>query len=220
MRQIEGIAFYDRIEEIVAPAHTALIVVDMQNDFCTPGGHFARHGRDVARIGVVVPRIQGLIASARRAGVMVVYTKQVTLPGRASDTPAWLYFKTRDGKSPDYTIAGTWGAEFIEPLRPGPDVTVVEKHRPSAFLRTDLDRILREHDIEAVVVAGCLTQGCVQATTTDASYHDYYAVVAGDCVESTSAALHDNAMAFLRSRYDVLGADEIAAIWAREAARP
>jgi nicotinamidase-related amidase len=220
MRQIEGIPFYDRLEEILAPTHTALIVVDMQNDFCMPGGHFARHGRDVARIGVVVPRIQSLIASARQAGVMVVYTQQVTLPGLTSDTPAWIYFKTRDGKSPDYTIGGTWGAEFIEPLRPDPDVTVVEKHRPSAFLGTDLDRILRAHRVETVVVAGCLTQGCVQATTTDASYHDYYAIVAGDCVESTSAALHENAMTFLRSRYDVVTADAIAAIWAREAAQP
>src|SRR4051794_30465986 len=99
MRRIAGISFYDRVEEIVAPRHTALIVVDMQNDFCTLGGHFATHGRDVDRITAVIPRISELIASALTAGVMVVYTQQTTLPGLASGTPAWVYFKTRDGKS-------------------------------------------------------------------------------------------------------------------------
>jgi len=220
MREIDGIRFYDRLEEIVAPAHTALLVVDMQNDFCSPGGHFARHGRNVQRTETIVPNIRRLLAAARQAGTFIVYTRQTTLPGLASDSPAWLYFKTRDGKSPDYTLRDTWGAAFIDALRPGPDVTVVEKHRPSAFLGTDLDAILREHGVESVLVAGCLTQGCVQATTTDASYHDYYAVVAGDAVESTSAAMHENALAFLRSRYDVVSTDDITGIWGSAPVRP
>ena len=213
MKAIQGISFYDRLEEIVDPAHTALLVVDMQNDFCAPDGHFARHGRDVARVARIVPGIRRLLASARAAGMVIVYTRQTTLPDAASDTPAWTYFKTRDGKSPDYTIRGTWGAEFIDSLLPEDDVVIVEKHRPSAFHRTDLDQVLRGHGVETVVVSGCITQGCVQATATDASYHDYYAVVVEDCVESPSAQLHENALTFLRSRYDVVPAESLIRVW-------
>lgn len=218
MKESAGVRFYDRLDEILEPAHTALLIVDMQNDFCSPGGHFARHGRDVARIDPVVPGIRRLLAAASAAGLLVVYTRQTTLPGLASDTPAWVYFKTRDGKSPDYTMSGSWGADFIETLQPGPDVVVVEKHRPSAFHRTNMDQVLRSHGVETVVVAGCLTQGCVQATVTDASYHDYYAVVVEDCVQSTSGPLHENALTFLRSRYDVVPADEVIRAWTRRPA--
>jgi len=217
VKEIAGRRIYDRLDEILERSHTALVVVDMQNDFCSVGGHFARHRRDISGIGAIVPVIQDLVAAARSAGVLVVYTRQTTLPDSASDSPAWLYFKTRDGKSPDYTTRGTWGAEFIDALAPGPDVPIVEKHRPSAFLHTDLELLLRSHGVETVVVAGCVTQGCVQATTTDASYHDFYAVVVGDAVASTDVVLHRNALAFLSSRYDVVDTADIMAIWSRSA---
>lgn len=216
MKEIEGIRFYDDLDEILAPAHTALLVVDMQNDFVSPAGHFARNGKDVSRIAPIVPGLRRIIAAARAAGVLVIYTRQTTLPGHASDTPAWVYFKTRDGKSPDYTIAGTWGAEFVPELDPPVDTIVIEKHRPSAFLGTTLDETLRDHGIESIVVAGCVTQGCVQATVTDGSYHDYYAVFVGDGVASTSAELHDNAVRFMTSRYDSVSIEQLIAMWTSE----
>jgi nicotinamidase-related amidase len=190
MREIGGISFYSDLAEIVAPQHTALLVVDMQNDFVADGGHFARHGRDVARIQAIIPTLRDIVAAARRAGVLTVYTK-----------------------SPDYTLRDSWGAEFVNELAPPPEVPVVDKFRPSAFYRTTLDETLRGRGIESVVVAGCVTQGCVQATTTDASYHDYYAVVAEDAVQSTSPAMHENALAFLRSRYDLVPVRDLTRIW-------
>lgn len=217
MRDVEGIRFYDSLAEIVAPIHTALLVVDMQNDFCSPEGHFARNGKDVARLAPLPPTINRLVSAARERGVPVIYTRQTTLPGLASDTPAWLYFKTRDGKTPDYTVAGSWGAEVIAELAPEPSDPVIEKHRPSAFHETGLDALLRDLRAESVVVAGCLTQGCVMATVMDASFHDYYAVVAEDCVGSTSEEQHDNALRFLRSRYDVVPSADIIALWAGRA---
>lgn len=213
MREVGGIRFFSDLSEVVAQEHTALLVVDMQNDFVASDGHFARHGRDVSRVQAVIPTIRELLAVAKRAGVLTIYTRQLTLPDLASDTPAWVYFKTRDGKTPDYTLQGTWGAEFVDELTPEPGVPVIEKFRPSAFHRTDLDATLRARGIQSVVVAGCLTQGCVQATVTDASYHDYYAVVVKDAVQSTSATLHDNALAFLGSRYDLVSAGELAGLW-------
>ena len=214
MRVVQGVRFYDALEEIVAAPHTALLIVDMQNDFVSEEGHFARSGKDVRRIARIIPNLKRVIAAARAAGVLVIYTRQTTLPGLASDSPAWVYFKTRDGKTPDYTLAGSWGAEFVPELDPPPDSVIIEKHRPSSFLGTDLDNTLRARGIESIVVAGCVTQGCVQATVTDGSYHDYYAVVVGDAVESTSAEQHENALRFLRSRYEVVPADRLIGIWA------
>jgi nicotinamidase-related amidase len=214
MRTVQGVRFYDALDEIVAASHTALLIVDMQNDFVAGDGHFARSGKDVARIARIIPNVRRIVEAARAAGVLVIFTRQTTLAGLASDTPAWVYFKTRDGKSPDYTIAGSWGAEFIPELDPPPGTVIIEKHRPSSFLGTALDSTLRARGIESIVVAGCVTQGCVQATVTDGSYHDYYAVVVGDAVESTSAEQHENALRFLRSRYDVISTDELAALWA------
>lgn len=213
MKRIGGTAFFDRLEEIVDPSHSALLVVDMQNDFCDAAGHFARAGRDVGRISAIVPETARFVERAREASVFVAWTRQVTLPEGRSDSPAWIYFKTRDGKGPDYTLEGSWGAEIVPALRPLPGEPVVDKHRPSAFLGTDLDRLLRDRGIETVVVAGCLTQGCVQATVTDASYHDYYAVVVEDLVQSTSGELHDNALRFLRSRYDVVPSERLVTTW-------
>jgi nicotinamidase-related amidase len=197
---------------------SCLLVVDMQNDFCTKGGHFDRNGKDVSAISSIVPRIGEFADDARRLGIPVQFAQQTTLAGLASDTPAWLQFKTRDGKSPDYTIDGTWGHQIVDAIPVMPDEVVTRKFRPSAFFRTDLDDQLRAREIETVVIAGCITQGCVQATATDASYHDYYVIVAEDRVQSTNPELHENALRFLRSRYEVVPAADVVAAWATRAA--
>jgi ureidoacrylate peracid hydrolase len=213
MREIGGMRFYDRLEEILDPAHCALLVVDMQNDFCSPIGHFAQHGKSVAGVQSIIQPIARLLGDARDRGIPVLHTQQTTALGLASDTPAWLYFKTRDGKSPDYTLDGSWGQQFVAELQPLADEAVIRKFRPSAFLGTELEQRLRAHGTETVVIAGCLTQGCVMATAMDASFHDFYAVVVEDCVQSTSSEQHENALRFLRSRYDVLTASEVIQTW-------
>jgi len=216
MREISGVQFYDTLEEILQPSHCALLVVDMQNDFCSPDGHFARNAKDVHAIASIIPGIGRLIEVARLAGVPVVYIQQTTLGDYASDSPAWMYFKTRDGKSPDYTMDGSWGQQIVAELTPRADELLIKKHRPSAFHLTNLDLVLRNRRVQTVVITGCLTQGCVQATATDASFHDYYTVIVDDCVQSTSQEMHQNALRFLRSRYDVLSSAEVAGIWFRE----
>lgn len=213
MREVGGVSFFDGIEEILRPEHTALVVVDMQNDFCSTEGHFAHAGRDVSRIAAIVPAIATLVGTARSLGVPVIHIMQTTLADFASDSPAWMYFKTRDGKAPNYTMDGSWGQEIVPELAPNPGEPVVKKHRPSAFRLTTLDLVLRNKGIATVAICGCITQGCVQATTMDASFHDYYAVLVKDCVQSTNQELHENALRFLGSRYDMVTSEELARIW-------
>ena len=213
MKTVMGLTCYSTLEEILAPAHTALLVVDAQNDFISSRGHFARNGKDVTAMGATVPRLRGLLDGARACGVFVVFVQQTTLPGLLSDSPAWLYFKTRDGKTPDYTLDGSWGQEIVSELRPLPAEPVIKKFRPSAFLGTALDSILRHRRIDTVVIGGVVTQGCVMATALETSFRDYYTVIAEDCVQSPSQEQHENALRFLRSRYDVLPSEQILACW-------
>src|SRR5262249_32126774 len=109
----------------------------------------------------------------------------------------------------DYTLDGSEGQEVIAELDPRAGEARVKKHRPSSFHETELDSLLRERGVETVVVMGTITQGCVLATTLDASFHDYYVVLAEDCVQSFSSHLHDVALEFMSSRYDVVPSPRI-----------
>lgn len=214
MRTVNGIKVLDGLAEVVQPAHTALVVVDVQNDCVGVDGWFAQQGKDVTQIQTILPRVVALVEAARAAGVLVVFIEQMTLPANGSDSPAWLAFKTRDGRTrTDYTLDGSWGQQTIDELKVRPDEIRVRKFRPSAFHGTSLDKILRAHGIESVVTCGVVTQGCLQATTLDASFHDYYTVFVSDCVGSFTPALHDNALTFLGSRYDSADAAALTELW-------
>lgn len=214
MRTVNGREIYSSIEEILAPAHTALVMVDMQNDMCHPDGWFSQQGRDGGSIRAVVPRIAQLLDVARNAGALPVFIAQTTLPDNLSDPAGWLYFKTRDGRQrTDYTLEGSWGQEVLEELRPRAEEPIVKKNRPSAFHDTNLDLVLRAKGIESVLITGCVTQGCVLATTLGASFSGYYTVLAQDCVQSHNQEQHRNALQFLGSRYDLVDHGEVLRIW-------
>ena len=212
MKTIQGRSIPSSPTELLNPGRTALLVIDYQNDFLSDRGHYARHGRDVARMREILPAVRALVDAARNSGAHVVFVQQSTLPDGKSDSDAWLYFKTRDGKSPDYTLAGSWGEELYE-LQPREGETRIRKFRPSAFHETELAEILRSMEVGTVVTCGVLTQGCVLATTLDASFNDFYTVVARDAVAGPTPALHDVALTFLSSRYDCLTNDEIIEAW-------
>ena len=214
MRTVNGREIYSTIEEILAPAHTALVIVDMQNDMCHPEGWFSQQGRDGGPIRSVVPQIARLLEAARSAGALPVFIEQTTLPGNLSDPPGWLYFKTRDGRArTDYTLEDTWGQEVLRELSPRADEPIVKKNRPSAFHDTNLDIVLRSCGIESVLITGCVTQGCVLATTLGASFSGYYTVLARDSVQSHNQHQHEIALQFLGSRYDLVGHDEVIRVW-------
>lgn len=214
MRTVNGTPVYSTVEEILDPSRTALLLVDMQNDMCHPDGWFSRQGRDGAAIRSTVPALARLLDGARRSGALPVFIEQTTLPDNRSDPPGWLYFKTRDGRErTDYTLEGSWGQAVLDELRPAPGEIVVKKHRPSAFHATSLDLILRARGVESVLVGGCVTQGCVLATTLGASFSGYYTVVCADGVQSHNRRQHEVAMEFLGSRYDFVTHTQALARW-------
>jgi nicotinamidase-related amidase len=212
MQEIFGKLVYDKLSEVVAPAHTALILVDMQNDFLAPEGNSARvEGRDVSEVPDVIHTLAGLLEEARRVGVLVVHLQNTTLPDGRSDSPAFLAAKARVAKNPLYTLDGTWGHEFVDDLAPVAGEVVVRKHRSSGFVNTDLDLILRANRIESVVVTGCITNGCVLATAQHARFNDYYTVVPEDCVWTwATEEMRDAALRMM----DTVKSAEVAAEWA------
>ncbi len=215
MRYVNKIPVRDSLEELVDAASTAVLVIDIQNDFCHPEGHFGRHGRDVSMAEEALPRMVDFVRRAQRSGVTTVFVQQSTLPDNASDSPAWLRFKTRDGKSPEYGLPGSWGRELVAGLDPGPNDLRVEKFRPDAFVGTDLEAQLRQRGIETLVILGTTTEGCVESSVRSASYRDFYVVVVEDGVCSCSRELHEGSMRFYRARYPLAKATDILSIWER-----
>ncbi len=218
MKQINGVAVRDTLEELLEPSRTALVVVDVQNDFCHADGHFAKHGKNVPAIAAMLPTLLPFVSAAQDLGIFTVFIQQLTLPHGRSDSPAWLRFKCRDGKSPEYTLKDSWGAQLVDGLAPRDGDIVVQKFRPDAFVRTPLDGILRAQGIETLVIVGTTTEGCVESTIRGASYHDYYVVPVHDLITGPNPDLHANSLAFLRARYPAAESQAVLQAW--RAARP
>jgi len=213
MKTINGVSVLDTLDELVDPAHTALVVIDVQNDFCHPDGHFAQHGKDVSMITACMPAWVEFVSRVQALDIFTVFVRQLTLPHGRSDAPSWLRLKCRDGKSPEYTLKGSWGSELIDGLVPGPSDAVVEKFRSDAFVRTALDGILRAQGIKTLVIVGTTTEGCVESTIRGASYHDYYVVPVPELIAGPHAQLHQNSIEFMRARYPVASVDELLRCW-------
>lgn len=226
--EIEGKQVCTELAELVAPARTALLLVDMQRDFVEPDGLFGSLGIDLAMYDRTRPRLAALLGAARRHGVLVVHVQNTALPGRLSDSPAQLRFNLRmhagaRGGAPPlrYTVPGTRGHEFVGELAPAPGELVVSKYRSSAFWGTNLELLLRSNGIQTVVVGGCTTEGCVESTARDAMFADHYVVIADDCVGSDDKRQHDASMLLMSHRFDLASGSRIAAVWqAAGAGRP
>jgi ureidoacrylate peracid hydrolase len=178
----------------IDPRTTAVIVVDMQNDFGAEEGMFARAGIPIADIETVVDPIARVLRSARSAGMKVIYLTMQFEPdlsnAGAPDSPNFLKHKplgigdvvaAPDGRKSRVLVKGTWGTEILSELTPEEGDVVVAKHRYSGFFETELDAILREHGIQSLVFTGCTTSVCVDSTLRDAFYRDYRCLLLSDC---------------------------------------
>jgi ureidoacrylate peracid hydrolase len=177
------------------PARSAIIVVDMQNDFGSEGGLFSRGGVDISGIQAVVPRIAEVLAAARQANILIVYLKMGFLPDLSDaggpDSPNWIKHaqlrtigeavKAPDGSPGRILIRDTWNTDIVSELTPEAEDIIVYKSRFSGFYRTDLDRLLRARSIETLVFTGCTTSICVESTIRDAMFRDYTCLLLADC---------------------------------------
>ncbi|HUY17283.1 MAG TPA: isochorismatase family cysteine hydrolase [Acidimicrobiales bacterium] len=222
---VEGKSIFTEPYELVDPAHTALVLVDMQNDFAEPEGAFGQLGVDLSAYAQLRANLAGLLQAARDAAVMVVHVQMTTLPQRLSDSPAQIRFNMRmhesfrrSGPPLRYTVVGSVGHQFLEEFGPREGEFVVQKSRSSAFWGTNLDQLLESNGVTSLVVTGLTTEGCVESTARDAQFNDYYVVIAPDCVASDDPAQHDASMLLMRNRFDIISQGDIEAVWEKSRA--
>jgi nicotinamidase-related amidase len=220
MKKIYGKQVYSTLKEVVDPRHTAILVIDMQKDYCSKGGYLDKAGIDLTNGQKTLPRVIKLVDEGRKNGVKIVWIQNTTLKDGLSDSPAWLYLKAKAGlsKPVPYTLEGDWGQEFVEGLVMKPGEPLIKKHRSSAFVSTDLDLILRSLLVESVICAGTITGGCVMMTALNAMHYNYYTVVARDCVFAPAApaawaALGEPALDIMKLLAEVTTSDEIFKAW-------
>jgi ureidoacrylate peracid hydrolase len=177
------------------PAKTAVIVIDMENDFGSEGGMFHRAGIDLSAIRKAVAPTARVLYAARQAGIRIVYLKMAYLPDLSdlgpSGAPNRLLHIERLGVGQTVSIPGggegrilvrgNWGTEIVDELKPEIGDVIVVKTRYSGFYQTDLDAILRAGGIDHLVVTGCTTSVCVESTIRDAFFRDYHVVLLADC---------------------------------------
>lgn len=200
--------------ELVDPEHSALLIIDVQNDYAKRNGRvlFPQLVKNLARV----------IEAARRTGLLILYVQDTLLRERLSDSPAWIrhYMLGESKKDPAEISAdgldGTIGQQIIDEIIPQQNEIIIKKFRSSAFVGTGLDLILRSNDIRSIIVTGLFTEGCVESTCRDAS-NEYFVVLAEDCVDSDSRELHDACMKIMKNRYDVLPSEEILTAWTNKA---
>jgi ureidoacrylate peracid hydrolase len=178
----------------IDPRQTAVIVVDMQNDFGHEDGMFGRAGIPLAGIQAVVEPTARVLDAARRSGMPVVYLKMGFSADLSDaggpDSPNLIRHRALnvgdpvtapDGSASRVLIRDTWNTEFLPELTPRPGDVIVLKHRYSGFFETNLDTVLREANVATLVFTGCTTSVCVEATLRDAFYRDYRCLLLSDC---------------------------------------
>ena len=195
-----------------APAHAALIVVDVQNDFLADDGFVARKGGDMTHLRASVPPLVRLIDAARQAGVLVVFVQAIYDDEYLSD--AMRDRNRRTGLEVDRCTTGSWGADFYE-VRPAPGEPVVVKHRYSAFMGTELDHVLKARGVRSLLLTGVVTDVCVESTARDGYFLDYYVTLVEDCCGAQTPDDHAGTLRRCRRDWGVVATtEEVIGTWA------
>lgn len=195
---------------------SALLIIDMQNDFCKPEGYIGRvKGRDMSAVMQIIPNIAKIIRFARDNNILTIFVN--TIHSEHTDSDIWkkrlfnheqAQRKELEGTSPGLCAPGTFGAETVEELKPESGEPIVIKHRYSAFIGTDLDLILRSKGIGNVLVVGNATNVCVESTSRHAFMLDYSTVTVSDCVATSDKGVHETSLENLRNYFGYVATSE------------
>ena len=208
------------LAEKVQPQHCALVIIDVLNDFCAPGGMVSREGGDLTLVQDMVPRLKRLIDAARAAGAFVVFVRNVYSTDEnwyLSDV--WIEQASRRRNSEVFTKwdgcpPNSWQNDFYDPVRPLPSEPIVVKHRYNAFYQTDLDLLLRGHGIRTIITTGISTNICVETTAREGFIRDYYIVFPSDGTACYAQPSHDATLRVIGSHFgEVVTVDQIIHAW-------
>ena len=181
------------LEHLLQNTRSALLIIDVQNEFCHPEGSFARMGMDMSIVEEMLAPLDRLIDAAHSKNIPVIFIRNVE--DEATDSEAWTFRPDGNENHANGFICrrGSWGAELYHIAPQGDDI-VVEKHRFSAFVNTRLDTILRAKKIETLVLTGVSSNVCVETTARHAVMLNYHVVIAEDACASWDREAHEMAM--------------------------
>jgi biuret amidohydrolase len=190
---------------------TALIIIDMQRDFLELGGFGAALGNDVSRLQAAVAPCRAVLAAARRAGLLVIHTREGHRPD-LSDAPP---LKVKRGAAAlrigapgpmgRILIRGEAGHDIIPELYPVAGEPVIDKPGKGAFYQTDLELMLRNRAIDTLLVCGVTTEVCVNTTVREANDRGFRCIVLADCCGSYFAEFHDMGLAMIKAQGGIFG---------------
>lgn len=217
MAEVEALPHVDTalLTEMIYPARTALVMVDIQIDFAAPEGLLGRVGVDLSEAENAIDRCERLVAAAREAGATVALMRVVTRP--ETDSRALKTLMVRRGRPGEEAIcrAGDIGADYYRIFPEAGDIEI-QKLLYNSFHGTDFDEQLRGRDIDTLVICGLSTDCCVDSTAREAFHRDYDVFVVSDACAAYEAGLHASSLSALEKNCVLLTTtDAVEAAWTR-----
>jgi nicotinamidase-related amidase len=184
------------------PRATALVLIDMQRDFIEPGGFGETLGNDVSLLAAIVPACQRVLAAWRRAGGLVLHTREAHQPDLSDCPPAK---RLRGNPTLRILVAGEPGSQIIDALAPAPGELVIDKPGKGMFWATGLHEKLQARGVSHLIFMGVTTEVCVQTSMREANDRGYDSLLLEDCTESYFPAFKATTLEMIRAQGAIVG---------------